>query len=170
MDLRHVCHLIAETLKLTGGNLLGEDAGAVQAHVTAVGEDAGAVILAVERRLYELTVRELNRRPVRPDGCTEYRKARLPRPFRHGAIEITALEFALGQPAPGATVLHVRGTCAGEVPFAGSLAISEGRDVPAHDLRAFGTPLDLSELAAAIDLLLGGSEPAVREEIRRICE
>jgi hypothetical protein len=170
MDLRHVCHLIAETLRLTGGNLLGEDAGAVQAHVAAVGEDAGAVVLAVEHREYELAVRELNRRPVRPDGRTEYRKARLPRPFRLGAIEITTLEFALGQQSPGATVLHVRGTCAGDVPFAGCLDISEGRDVPAHDLRAFGTPLDLAELVVAIDLVLASTSPVVGDEMRRICE
>jgi hypothetical protein len=181
MDLRHVCHLIAETIKLFSGNLLGEDAGAVQAHVAVVGEDAGAVVLAVEHREYELAVRELNRRPARPADRTvleqgeppaaEYRKARQPGPFRLGAIEITALEFALGQQSPRATVLHVRGTCAGDVPFAGCVAISEGRDVPAHDLRVFGTPLDLAELAVAIDLLLlGGSEPVVTDEIRRICE
>jgi hypothetical protein len=180
MDLHHVCHLIAETMEFSSGNLLGEDARAVQAHVAVVGEDAGAVVLAVEHREDELAVRELNRRPARPADCTVleqggspaagYRKARLPGQFRQGAIEITALEFALGQQSPRATVLHVRGTCAGDMHFAGCLVISEGRDVPTHDLRTFGAPLDLVELAVAIDRLLGASEPVVRDEIRRICE
>jgi hypothetical protein len=169
MDLRHVCHLVAEALKLSGSTLLGEDPGVVDARVALASEDPGTVLLTVESREYEVVVCERKRRADPPAGI-DYRKARLPRPFRHGAIEITALEFALGQPSPRATILHVRGTCAGEVPFAGCLAISEGRDVPAHNLRTFGTPLDLAELAVAIDLLLGGSEPAVREESRRVCE
>jgi hypothetical protein len=169
MDLRHVCYLVAEALKLSGGTLLGEDPGVVDARVALASEDAGTVLLTVESREYEVVVCERKRRADPPAGI-EYRKARLPRPFRHGAIEIYSLEFALGRQAPAATVVHVRGECGGGVSFAGCFAISEGRDVPTHDLRAFGTPLDLSELAVAIDLLLGGSEPAVRDEIRRICE
>jgi hypothetical protein len=72
MDLRHICHLVAETLKLSGGNLLGEDAGAVHAQVAAVGEDAGTVHLTVESRDYEIIVFEKKRRGegpmVRPDA------------------------------------------------------------------------------------------------------
>jgi hypothetical protein len=159
MDLRHVCHFVAETLRVNGGALLGEEAGAVQAHVTVLGAEAGIVVLAVERREYELIVREITRRPVTPLDCpsceetsrmNEYKKVRLRRPFRHGAMEITALEFVLGQPSPEASVCHVRGTCAGDIPFAGFVAMTEDDGVPAHDLRSFGAPLDLDELAAAI--------------------
>lgn len=70
MDLRHVCHLVAEALKTTANSLLGDDAAAVHAHVASVGEDTGIVVLVVEHREYELTVRELNRRPIRPDNRT----------------------------------------------------------------------------------------------------
>jgi hypothetical protein len=95
---------------------------------------------------------------------------RVPRPFRHGAIEIRGLEFALGRQAPAATLVHVLGECGGAVSFAGCLAISEGRDVPAHDLRTFGGPRDLAELAVALDLLLAGSSPEVGDEIRHVCD
>jgi hypothetical protein len=149
--------------------LLGEDAGVVAAQVAPVGEDSGTVLLTVDSRAYQLVVCERKRRADQAGGI-EYRKARLPRPFRHGAIEIHSLEFALGRQAPAATVVHVRGECGGGVSFAGSIAISEGRDVPAHDLRTFGGPRDLAELAVALDLLLAGSSPEVGDEIRRICE
>jgi hypothetical protein len=81
---------------------------------------------------------------------SEYKKVRLPSPFLHGAMEITGLEFVLGQQPPEASVCHVRGTCAGDIPFAGSVTLAEDGGVPAHDLRSFGAPLDLDELAAAI--------------------
>jgi hypothetical protein len=169
MDLRHVCHLVAESLKLSGGTLLGEDAEVVDAHVALVSEEVGAVRLTVEGRAYQVIIRERKRRTDRP-GEIEYRRVRLPRPFRHGAIEIHGLEFVLGRQAPAATVVHVRGECGGGVSFAGCIALSEGRDVPAHDLRTFGAPLDSAELAVALDLLLAGSSPAAGDEIRRICE
>jgi hypothetical protein len=89
MDLRHVCHLVAESLKLGGGTLLGDDAEVVDAHVALVSEEAGAVWLTVEGRAYQVVIRERKRRTDRP-GEIEYRRVRLPRPFRHGAIEITA--------------------------------------------------------------------------------
>jgi hypothetical protein len=98
----------------------------------------------------------------------EYQKARLPAPFRHGEVTIDSLEFAVGQKRREATVVHVLGVCNGTVPFAGCILISEGQDVP-HDLRTFDVPLDLAELAAAIDLALASS-PVASEEIRRICE
>jgi hypothetical protein len=112
MDLRHVCHLVAEALKLSGGTSLGEDPGVVDARVALASEDRGTVLLTVESREYEVVVCERKRRADPPTGI-EYRKARLPRPFRLGRIEITALEFVLGQQSPRAIVLHVRGTCAG---------------------------------------------------------
>jgi hypothetical protein len=99
-----------------------------------------------------------------------YRTVRLAGPFRHGALAIDSLEFAVGAQLPGATLVHVRGVCDGEVPFAGCIALSEGRDVPAHDLRVFGAPRDLGELATAIDLLLAGSSPGPAEEMWCLCE
>jgi hypothetical protein len=163
MDLRHVCHFVAETLRINGGALLGAEAGAVQVHVAVVGAETGAVVLAVEHRKYELIVREISRRPVTPperpsseetQRRSEYKKVRLRSPFRHGAMEITALELVLGQPSE-ASVCHVRGTCAGAIPFAGSVTLAEDGGAAAHDLRSFGAPLDLDQLAATI---------------RRICE
>jgi hypothetical protein len=168
MDL-HICHLITEILRQGAGTLLGADAGGIDARVVLVGEDSGTVLLTVQCREYQLLVCERKRRDDRTGGI-EYRKIQLPLPFRHGAIEIYSLDFALGRQAPEATALHVRGECGGGVSFAGCLVISEGRDVPPHDLRTFGGPLDLAVLGAAIDLLLASSEPVVREEIRRICE
>ena len=98
-----------------------------------------------------------------------YTKVALPKPFCHGTVPIEDLEFAVGQQLADATVVHVRGTCAGGVPFAGCVVISEGRAVPAHDLRAFDAPLDLDELAVTIDLILASS-PVAGDEMRRICD
>jgi hypothetical protein len=55
------------------------------------------------------------------------------------------------------------------VPFAGCVVVSEGRAAPAGDLRTFGAPRDLEELAVAVDLILASS-PVAGDEIRRICE
>jgi hypothetical protein len=68
MDLRHICHLVAETLKLAGGNLLGEDAGAVRAEVAALAEETGTVVLSVECREYALVIHERKHRPDRPEA------------------------------------------------------------------------------------------------------
>jgi hypothetical protein len=66
MDLRHSCHLIAETLTLAAGNLLGEDARTVQARVSSLGPEFRVVHLWVDYREFELVVRERKRRPVPP--------------------------------------------------------------------------------------------------------
>ena len=66
MDLRHVCHLVVEALNLAGGNLLGEDAGAVKACVAFIGEDSGVVQMIVDSREYEVIVGERKRRNVHP--------------------------------------------------------------------------------------------------------
>jgi hypothetical protein len=68
MDIRHVCYFVAETLKLAGGNLLGEAAEAVRAEVAALTEDAGAVLLSVECREYELVITERKHRPDQPEA------------------------------------------------------------------------------------------------------
>lgn len=61
MDMRHVCHLIAECLNLTGSSLLGEDAGAVLAQVAEVTEASGTIVLTVESRSYEIVIFERSR-------------------------------------------------------------------------------------------------------------
>jgi hypothetical protein len=101
---------------------------------------------------------------------TEYRRVGLPKPFQHGGIVISSLDFAVGQQLAEAAVVHVRGLCADGIPFAGCITICEGREAPPYDLRTFGAPLDLAELAIAIELLLAGSSPLVSDEMRRICE
>ena len=45
MDLRHACHLVAETLNHAGAALLGENGGTVQARVLILGEESGVVLL-----------------------------------------------------------------------------------------------------------------------------
>ena len=62
MDLRQACHLIAETLKFSGGTLLGEDTEGIDAHVALVGAESGTVRLTVEDRTYQLVVCERERR------------------------------------------------------------------------------------------------------------
>jgi hypothetical protein len=69
MDLRHVCYFVAEALKLVGGTLLGEAAGAVQAEVVALAKETGTVLLTVECRQYELVVAERKRRPTGRADC-----------------------------------------------------------------------------------------------------
>jgi hypothetical protein len=82
---------------------------------------------------------------------------------------IETLEFCLGEQTQEATVIHVRGVCAAEIPFAGYVVVSEGRATPEYDLKTYGSPLDLEYLASAIDRLLG-EDPTSADEIRRICE
>jgi hypothetical protein len=126
-----------------------------------------------------LTVCERNHRsqgagaaPISEEAAgktTGYTKARLSGPFSHGGLTIDDLEFAVGRHFRDASVVHVRGVLDGAVPFAGCVVVSEGRDAPAHDLRTFGAPRDLEELAVAVDLILASS-PVAADEIRRICE
>jgi hypothetical protein len=179
MDLRHVCHLVAEALNRAGEALLAENEEAVHARVVLWGERSGVVVLAVERREYVLTVCERNARPQAAGAVpiseeaagktTGYTKARLPGPFRHAGLTVDDLEFAVGRQFRDATVVHVRGVLDGAVPFAGCVVVSEGRAAPAHDLRTFGAPRDLGELAVAVDLILASS-PVAGDEIRRICD
>ena len=82
---------------------------------------------------------------------------------------IETLEFCVGERTPSATVVHVRGTCAGEIPFAGCMVVEEGRELPPHDLKSYGAPVDLEQLAIAIDRLLGENS-AVSDEIRQLRE
>ena len=100
---------------------------------------------------------------------TEYKSVNLASVFRHGGLEVTSLDYSLGSELRGAVVVHVRGTCTGAA-FAGCLTLTEGRDVPVYDLRAFNAPLDLGELAVAVDLILGDNASDVSNEIRRICD
>jgi hypothetical protein len=179
MDLRHVCHLVAEALNRAGEALLAENEEAVHARVVLWGERSGVVALAVERREYVLTVCERKLRPAAAAAApiseeaagktAGYTKARLSGPFKHGGLTIDDLEFAVGRQVRAATVVHVRGVLDGAVPFAGCVVVSEGRDAPAHALRTFGAPRDLDELAVAVDLILASS-PVAGDEIRRICD
>jgi hypothetical protein len=91
MDMRHVCHLIAEALNRAGEALLAENEEAVHARVVLWGERSGVVVLAVERREYVLTVCERNARPQAAGAApvseeaagktSGYTKARLPAPL-----------------------------------------------------------------------------------------
>jgi hypothetical protein len=67
MDLRHVSHLAAEALNRAGALLLGDDAGRIDARVSSVGESSAVVLLEVDCREYELTLRERKRRPDSPE-------------------------------------------------------------------------------------------------------
>ena len=179
MDMRHVCHLVEEALNRAGEALLAENEEAVHARVVVWGERSGVVVLAVERREYVLTVCDRKPRPA-TDGTAPiseeaagktsgYAKARLSGPFRHGGLTVDDLEFAVGRQERDATVVHVRGVLDGAVPFAGCVVVSEGRAAPTGDLRTFGAPRDLDELAVAVDLILEPS-PVAGDEIRRICD
>jgi hypothetical protein len=101
------------------------------------------------------------------DGTHHYVRVKLPRPFEYDALTIDAVEYCVGAQTDSASVIHVRGRCDGDVPFAGSLVISEGRDAPTHDLRTFGEPRDTDALAAAVEAALARLG-IPQEEMRRI--
>lgn len=98
-----------------------------------------------------------------------YRRVPTPPRAVSPALLIEVLEFCVSERTPDATVAHVRGVCAGEVPFAGCVAVGEGKAIPKHDLKSYGAPIDLEQLAIAIDRVLGES-PAASDEIRQLRE
>jgi hypothetical protein len=104
---------------------------------------------------------------VLPDDPQGYTPAKLPRPFAYEHLTIDALDYAIGARTDAATVIHVRGRCDGNVPFAGCLVISEGRDAPTHDIRTFGEPRDTDALTAAVEAALARLG-VPQEEMRRI--
>jgi hypothetical protein len=104
--------------------------------------------------------------PDDPIRC--YVRVKLPRPFEYAGLTIDAIEYSVGAQTDSATVLHVRGRCDGDVPFAGCLVISEGRDAPTHDLRTFGEPRDTDALAAAVEACLAERTTVPQDEMRRI--
>jgi hypothetical protein len=101
------------------------------------------------------------------DDTHQYVPVKLPRPFAYEHLIIDALDYAIGTRTDAATVIHVRGRADGDVPFAGALVIAEGRDVPTHDLRTFGSPLDTDALAGAVEAALARLG-VPQEEMRRI--
>jgi hypothetical protein len=164
MDVRHAIYLVVEALNLSGGSLLGEEAGAVRAELVALGEQVGDARLTVEGVEFELALRE-QKRGVSPSSAQGdspfpgYRALKLPSTGGKSDVAIASLEVAAGLQSHEQRVTHVRGLCEGDVPFAGCLTLCEGQGVPPHDLRAFGTPVDLEALALAVDAILSASSP-----------